>query len=447
MANQRRWCAHTGDAGDHNVCAHLQTATGDWLPFHRWFIGDGMQFELVCLACAEARTSGRVVSTRELCATCFENTVDEWGDSRGVRGAPEIVTSPRPLDEHIDTFELAAVTIADVAVASDVAETTYVLTDAGRVLRVRHGHVHGHAQVDDLAKLRLPDEPDSNVWSGHVRRPALHVSHDGLYAAVATDFGRFGAVVDLKTGQATMSLDGGEYHPETVPFSLAFAVHNDRPVLVHRTAWNRLDVSDPSNGTLLTEREPPAYQQGEQLPPNYLDYFHGRLFLSPTGKRLLDDGWVWHPVGVPAVWSLDRWLSDNVWESELGESLSRLCGRAYYWNHGLCWLDESRVAVEGIGEDDIDIVPGVRIFNIDEIDQTRGQFHFVTETTAFAGPAGPLFADGDRLFSAGVTGLSVWDIPGGALMGQVDHFTPSVQSRLDGTLVEGTGSAVRRWRY
>ncbi|MGL5830270.1 MAG: hypothetical protein ACRC0L_11980 [Angustibacter sp.] len=60
-----------------------------------------------------------------------------------------------------------------------------------------------------------------------------------------------------------MHLDGGDYRPETVPFSLAFAEYAGAPgraggtVVIHRTAWNRLE--------------------------HHLDYFHGAL----VGDRVL----------------------------------------------------------------------------------------------------------------------------------------------------------------
>jgi hypothetical protein len=140
----------------------------------------------------------------------------------------------------------------------------------------------------------------------------LHCSKRGEFAVVVNDYGRYGQVIDLRSGAVTFALDGGDYHPATVPFSFAFADMFGCVVAVHRTALNRLDVSDPSTGELLTQRSPTSYRSGEERPEHYLDYFHGALYLSPSGAHILDDGWVWHPVGVPTVWSLNRWMSQNV---------------------------------------------------------------------------------------------------------------------------------------
>jgi hypothetical protein len=83
------------------------------------------------------------------------------------------------------------------------------------------------------------------------------------------------------------------------------------------------------------------------------------LYLSPKGTRILDDGWVWHPVGIPVVWSVDQWLSGNIWESEDGKTKRDVCARNYYWDHGVAWINEETVAIGGIGDDETEIVEGL----------------------------------------------------------------------------------------
>jgi hypothetical protein len=93
-------------------------------------------------------------------------------------------------------------------------------------------------------------------------------------------------------------------------------------VTIHRTSWNRLDLSDPATGAPLSDRGPTSYRQGEPRPDYYLDYFHGRLHVSPGAKHIADDGWVWHPVGLVTVWDLEAWLG-SAWESEDGPTKRR----------------------------------------------------------------------------------------------------------------------------
>ncbi|WP_245687471.1 hypothetical protein [Streptacidiphilus griseoplanus] len=277
-----------------------------------------------------------------------------------------------------------------------------------------------------VGSTSIAAEADREPWNGHRLRRRLHASHDGTFAAVVNDYGRFGEVIDLRTGEVTLTLDNQGGHEETVPFSLAFAQSRGRCVVVHRSAWNRLDVSDAQTGVLLTDRLLPAPADGDAVPEHHLDYFHGALYVSPDGKRILDDGWMWHPVGVPSVWGLDQWIEGNEWESEDGPSRVDVCGREYYWDHAMTWIDSVRVAVEGLGDDDDVMQPGARIFDTSRTGQ-GGLWRMPTavELNAFEGPNGRFFSDGTYLFSCDDSGLSTWDPVVGRLLGVVPGFSPA----------------------
>lgn len=212
--------------------------------------------------------------------------------------------------------------VVDLAPVDDEAGAGWLVLDAGGVIS-RWDPAAGTCRV--LAAASVPGEPDHQAWCARELRRRLHVSASALFAAVVNDYGRFGEVIDLRAGRVTMALDNGGGHAETVPFSLAFARHHDRDVVIHRTAWNRLDVSDPASGHLLTARGPTSYRSGEPRPDHYLDYFHGALHVSPDGARIFDDGWLWHPVGIPAAWDLATWLDGNAWESEDGATKIEFC--------------------------------------------------------------------------------------------------------------------------
>ncbi|MFJ9348355.1 hypothetical protein [Streptomyces sp. NPDC101237] len=269
-------------------------------------------------------------------------------------------------------------------------------------------------------------EPDREPWNDRHLRRRLHASHDGGFAAVVNDYGRFGEVIDLRTGEVTLALDNQGDHEETVPFSLAFARSRGRCVVVHRTAWNRLDVSDAQTGVLLTDRSLPAHTATEAVPEHHLDYFHGSLYVSPDGRRILDDGWVWHPVGIPAVWDLAPWIDGNVWESEDGPSRIDVCVREYYWDHGMTWIDSTLVAVEGLGDDDEAMRPGARIFDTSRTGRSgTRRVSVAAEVLSFEGPAGLFFSDGTQLFSGDGSDLSIWDPTEGKLLGTVPGFSPT----------------------
>jgi hypothetical protein len=274
----------------------------------------------------------------------------------------------------------------------------------------------------------------------------LYSSPEGDFAAIMNDYGRNGQIIDLRSSKVTLPLDGGNYYSETVPFSFAFAQVGGRVVAIHRTAWNRLDVSDPSAGKLLTVRSPTSYQRGENRPPHYLDYFHGTLHVSPNCVQVLDDGWAWHPVGIPSVWSLEQWICGNVWESEDGPTRKPICARDY-WDQAMTWLDDRRIAIGGLSDDDKDMIEGARIFDTGlpggPGPGCRADWPWPCELTAFPGPAGVFFSEGTCLFSSDQTGLFRWDIKDGSRTGNLEGFQPTHHHKgarelvqiVDGTLV------------
>ena len=234
-------------------------------------------------------------------------------------------------------------------------------------------------------------------------------------AAVVESRGRHGIVLDLDAGRPTMRLDRGGYRFEHSDFPAAFFEIDGRLRLVHGTDWNRLDISDPRTGALLTDRSPPSYRRGEERPEHYLDYFHGGLVVSPGGEWIMDNGWVWMPLGYVTAWGLRRWLRDNPWESEDGPSKRWLCGRHYYWDGPLCWIDDRTVAIWGYGNDDENLIPAALLFDAETGRLTRW----------FAGPAGS-FAFDRYLFSYSTeAGTSVWDIATGERLLHDASFCPT----------------------
>lgn len=239
---------------------------------------------------------------------------------------------------------------------------------------------------------------------------SLTLSADGRMVAVVNTRGRHGAVFDLGNGKQTMKLDRGDYHEDVCNFPVAFFENQGRLLLIHGTDWNRLDISDPLTCTLLTDRSPTSYQQGEEEPEHYLDYFHCGLTVSPGAEFVADNGWVWHPDGCVVTWSLSQWLYNNIWESEDGSSKQDLCSRGYLWDGPLCWIDSDRLAVWGYGREDESLIPAVRIFKA-----VSGK-----EERWFAGPKGQLVFD-QFLFSLDKDeGTSVWDAETGERL-LVDH--------------------------
>ncbi|CAN5508969.1 hypothetical protein BH10CYA1_BH10CYA1_40460 [soil metagenome] len=333
--------------------------------------------------------------------------------------------------------------ILDIAPINGESSSTWLILDATGAL---HRLNCDEARCDIIGRIPIIAEPGHQPWCDHSLTNRLYVSNAGLFAAVVNDYGKQGVVVSLATSHVTMNLYGGDYHCETVPFSFSFVEHNGRTLVLHRTDWNRLDISDAANGDLLTERRIAPYETGKQRPEHYLDYFHGGLFVSPDGTLTADDGWIWHPVGVPTVFSISAWLAGSLWESEDGSSMLSLCNRAYYWDAAMCWIDSARIAVGGLGDDEEEMVDGARIFDVEKIEES-GSWRIAKEILSFRGPRGKFFSDGQKLFSVNEHGLNIWDAGDGARVGVIPELQATHQHLGAREMVELRGKTMRRWQF
>jgi hypothetical protein len=429
-------CGHVAHTGASRVCGHLaRPAESDHLAYVRLLTGRGLEYDMCCAGCDTALSAGEPADLVQVCEGCVGRYDDqEAGYLVAWRGTAGLLERPEPVDATVVETPLPAGlgTVVDLAaVAGSDRSRWLVLTDAGHIARLDADS--GRFTV--VAAADVPAEPDHEPWAGLSLTRRLHASPDGRVAAVVNDFGRHGLVVDLETGATTLTLDGGGYHSETVPFSLALVAHAGHTVVVHRTAWNRLDASDALTGRLLTARRQGEYRHGEPRPEHYLDYFHGALRPSPTGTWLADDGWVWHPVGIPTAWNLRRWLDTNAWESEDGPSRVELCHRDYHWNAPMCWIGADLLAVSGLGDDDVAMLPGVRVFDV----------RTGTQHGMFPGPHGTFFAAAGRLFAAAPEGLEIWDPATGHRTGRIPGFVPTAHHPGAGELVAVREGFLLRW--
>lgn len=430
-------CTHDSPLFGSPTCEHLRVAQERAVPYVKWYTGAGLNAELFCFAYAEKREQGLSVDVAHVCEHCFEQITREIGYQEKVGGKPEIRVRPEPFHTTLKTTSLPKQlgTVLDIAPVNHSSESVWMILAAGGDI-FRFNADTGNC--DHVARSSVPAEPPTD-WVTTLRQ-RLHLSNRGEFIAVVNDYGRYGQIIDARTGKVTLHLDGGDYHQFTVPFSFAFAEADTRVIAIHRTAWNRLDFSDPADGRLLSERGPTNDQSGEASPDHDLDYFHGALHVNPSCPRIVDDGWIWAPLGVPQTWSLERWFSENVWESEDGPSKIDICARHYYWDCSMCWLDDARIVIAGIGDDDADMIDGARVFDVTRsVKGTRGwtpECNWAVEITAFAGPAGKFFTDGVSLFSSNKEGLSRWCVEDGSRTGHLPDFEPARYHRGARELVQ-----------
>lgn len=360
-------------AGTSRLCGHLLVEEP---PSHyRVLSGVRVRFDLACEDCADSP----VLLTA--CEGCVERAGDAWYDVLGWKGTPEVRHDDREVPGSMRSDPCGVRPLNDRCLAP-LPDGWLALTSAG-LMTVAGGLVQ---------KVSLADEDHGKSV------PALHTSPDGRYAVAVMDHGRKGIVVDLRSRTVVMELDRGKYHTDTTPFPIAF-LPGDRAVAA--TDWNRLAVFDLATGTVLMHGDTGGH------------HFHGRLTVSPTGRWLLDDSWLWHPLGVPRVYDVDNDL----------RLAAALADRNYAWNQPVAWVSPDIVAIQRIGADDEAMLDGVELY---EVPSGRA-------LEPFAGPAGRMWGHNGLLYVSGADGLEVWDPERGARIGLVQGFRPI--AHRDGTFV------------
>ncbi len=390
-------CAHEA-AERFRVCSHL---IGGEVPFVTRYSGRGTDCEWICKACVAEPTE-----LHHVCAAC-RDTAKEGGfeDDNGVIGTPGIVDEPSALHfEHRVRAPLVHPVLVDVQPIHGGDRDVWIGVSA-------EGELF-HLDLDRRTVRSIARA--TGVVLAEPLPLALHVSRTGRFAAVVQRRGAAGAVIELATGTQTMTLARDDYHAVNCNFPVALIEREGRDLVIHGPDWNRLDIFDARSGELVTPRTIAEYTRDGPDPEHYLDYFHCGLSVSPDQSWIVDNGWVWHPVGIAIAWSLERWLADNVWESEDGPTRHQLTSRAWYWDGPLCWIDNHRVAVWGYGEND-PLLAAVQIFDLPNKRLEKW----------FPGPQGDLVFDRVLVALDGERGSTAWSVEHGARLMTDAHAAPA----------------------
>ncbi|MFD4137200.1 hypothetical protein [Streptomyces goshikiensis] len=417
-------CGHDAPAYGLPVCEHIRTATTAPLDHYVHYTGRGVEHQRICGLC---RNDAATAVTAAVCEDCFDATE---GSSLGVLGLPETIDASRPVRGMVETTPLPeeAGTVVDIA---PTESGLVLLCDDGRILRWDTAS----GACTEAARSTVMVPADTQPWDGREQALRLHASRDGAFAAVVVDHGRTGEVIDLSTGTVTMALENDGYYSHTVPFSLTFTEHAGRTVVLHRREWRIIEAADAATGIVkarIPMDDPHSAWSG---------YFHGALHLSPAGTKIASDAWWWHPTGRTFVWTLDRWLTDgeSAWPRDTDQW--QLPGCDYYWNRPVVWLDDDRLIVGGLGDDDDELVPGARVFLLG-----RGPSEtLLEEVSTFGGPEGRFFAADGLLFSSAESGLHIWDPATGTRLGTLAGFRPTHHDSSRGELLELSPIGLRRW--
>jgi hypothetical protein len=402
---ERLECGHEGEFGG-RVCEHLLMQKDQF--FYEWINSETHTHYLFCYQCW-MNSSTEKSNLKFACASCFRE-IDELSRLRGLisREQPEFLQRRTTLHfEHRFVDLSCDDTIIDLQpIPSSPSGEWLALTDSHQIIRINP------SEATASFVTTLP--PTDFDLSGDL---CLDVNRGGNLAAIVHAFGQRGIVLDLQAGTTLMQLNRGAEHPTVSGFPVAFFEFEGRTLLIHESISNQIPaegwsqpsglfISDPGTGQNLTDR----FITTDSDEEHGLDYYHGRLILSPNEERVAEHGWVWQPAGLIATWNIHSWMNYK-WEPEDGASRKEfhLTGR---WDRPICWIDNTTLAVSGNTEDSS--IPAASIYDV-----MSGQFR-----RSFSGPQvdqGSTYQQPDYgfefdtyLFSTSEThGTSVWDVETG----------------------------------
>jgi len=185
-------CGHDAVAFRTPLCTHLQSCQQPSLSCVRWYLGVGLDMELLCVACADQCRAGVAVTAIRVCEPCFVHALHEVAEIVGIRGTPGVVTREAPFATALTTTALPVELgpIADLAPMHAASGSDWLLlSTSGALIRF-----DADTRVwSAVAECSVPAEPDHQPWDGHALRRRLHVSPCGKFAAVVNDYGRRGS--------------------------------------------------------------------------------------------------------------------------------------------------------------------------------------------------------------------------------------------------------------
>ena len=131
------------------------------------------------------------------------------------------------------------------------------------------------------------------------------VSPSGHFAALCQRLGTKGLILDLSHQPPVLlrEINRSYYDAEVYEYPVAFVTHEGVELLVHcPDEYCRLEVEDVVTGNSMLNSE-----MSRQRKP--ADFFHSRLTISPSSRRMLSAGWIWHPFDTVALFDIQSVLA------------------------------------------------------------------------------------------------------------------------------------------
>jgi len=423
-------CHHIAENQASNICVHL--FDGKTEQFYRYFNGNDKQYDLVCPKCRTYLEKFEL-NMKQVCHSCFDK-IEVEGNFFEYVGKPsydQVVTDYSIEYQEVDVPALRYHYIVAMQAMLNTQGSQWLVFDG-----------MGNVQMLDLAcnTLILINQIDNDLID---RAGEVHivVSPEAEYAVIISrsrlmkeskEWNK-GIVIDLITGEVTMTLDRGLYHTAISELSVAFFRHEQMTLLVHSTDWNRLDISDPSTGHCLTERDfDKRPSEAWRFNKGQLSEFSGRLTVSPNQQWLVNDGWRWGPMGCLSAFNLQHWINKNVWEADNGPTKLNLTIKEYFWGAPSCWVNDNTLCVWGQGTDDENIISAAVLYDL----YTGEQIDW------FPGPGRGLFVYDKLLYTTEDESFYAWDITNGNQVIHEKGFSPQLYHETSCQFLDYKGKGI-----
>ncbi|MCP3921590.1 MAG: hypothetical protein GY714_03300 [Desulfobacterales bacterium] len=409
------------------VCKHLKDKTAD--EYIQYFTGKEQIYNCVCPECFKKKdidsSDFSSIEETELSDLYLESIEGKPGIKIDINNNLFFKHRVISIDKLTDTEILFS-----IAMENNKKEEYLFLTAQNQLIKI------------DFETLKIHELPhilaDSKI--DFTKNVEMKLSKDCKLLAVYNLFGQYGMVYDLESMTELIELDRGDYHVDVTPFTFAFHQYKCKTLIITSTDWDMIDVIDPESKQILTKRK------WEELPEDRSEEMHGAefrssVYISPNGNWIVEDGWLWHPIGRIIRWDLNQWIENNKWEADDGKSIEILRDAEYSWGNPVSWIDDDNLLVWGYGNDDDYMLASAVIYDINTCEVKYW----------FYGPGNNYIID-EYLFSwnhksmwekskmdngsyyqeridKGMESFSVWDIESGALILKDDQIFPAVYNR------------------
>ena len=125
-------------------------------------------------------------------------------------------------------------------------------------------------------------------------------SDNGVYVVIYEKLGTKGLL--LKNGEIIRELNRSFYQADAYEYPIVFFKLDGEYSIIHcPEEYNQIEIDDVETGHRITSNS--GRKPG--------DCFHSRFRVNNSNTKLINAGWVWHPVGILEIYDLQKAIKDN----------------------------------------------------------------------------------------------------------------------------------------